>query len=301
PVAGVPTTPGGLAPNQRGQLMHETLLTAEWKKVLGASPPPDAGPLTKKLEGYAKLKGKADAEDEAQALQEISVLALSLKKKLAKDAKVVGHLDKMAKDALDARKKVEADAAKEEAEAAKAGKDLALIKMLARAVALPPETPLYYAAALGTLSGLVLAKMIGGAHKEQAAAARARNNGKKVGGKLMLGRCYGEQGKVVFETGVKPENSTKPPAGLAANFKKSIQKQTAGASKVKVLVRGGGVDLDEDTDTGDLTDFGPEDVDDPGTDPAAETPPPPPPPPPPGAGKAAVIKRLNGLAGDIKA
>src|SRR5262249_46064300 len=86
PAGGVPTTPGGPAPNQRGQLMHETLLTAEWKKVLGASPPPDAGPLTKKLEGYAKLKGKADAEDEAQALQEINVLALSLKKKLARDA-----------------------------------------------------------------------------------------------------------------------------------------------------------------------------------------------------------------------
>src|SRR5262249_29832657 len=277
PVAGVPTTPGGLAPNQRGQLMHETLLTAEWKKVLGASPPPDAGRLTKKLEGYAKLKGKADAEDEAQALQEINVLALSLKKKLAKDAKVVGHLDKMAKDALDAKKKVEADAAKEEAEAAKAGKDLPLVKMLARAVALPPQTPLYYAVALGKLSGLVIAKMIGGAHKEQAAAARTRNNGKKVGGKLMLGRCYGEQGKVVFETGVKPEASTKPPAGLAANLKKSIQKQTAGASKVKVLVRGGGVDLDEDADTGELTDFGPEAT---GEDHGAEAPPPPQAPPP---------------------
>src|SRR5262249_41005117 len=105
---GVPTTPGGPAPNPRGQLMYETLLTAEWKKVLGSSPPPDAAPLTKKLEGYAKLKGKADPEDEAQALQEINVLALSLKKKLARDAKVVGHLDRMAKGALDVKKKVEA-------------------------------------------------------------------------------------------------------------------------------------------------------------------------------------------------
>jgi len=200
--------------------MHDTLLTAEWKKVIGSSSPPDAAPLMKKLEGYAKLKGNADAEDEVQALQEISVLALSLKKKLAKDTRVVGHLDRMAKDALDARKRVEAEAAKEEAEAARAGKDLPLVKMLVRALTLPPETPLYYAAALGKLSGLVIAKMISGAHKEKALEARTRNNGKKVGGKLMLGRCYGEKGKVVFETGVKPEDSTKPPAGLAANFKK---------------------------------------------------------------------------------
>jgi hypothetical protein len=48
------------------------------------APPPDAAPLMKKLEGYANLKGKADAEDEVQALQEINVLALSLKKKLAR-------------------------------------------------------------------------------------------------------------------------------------------------------------------------------------------------------------------------
>ncbi len=240
------------------QAMADYLLSADWKKVIGSSSSADTASLTKRLDKYAQIKGKSDPEDEVVALQEITELALSLKKKLAKDAKVVTHLDKMAREAQETKKKVEAEAEKEEAEAAKAGKDVVLLKMLRTAKSLSPEKPYYFALALGTLSGLVIAKMVSTSSKEKARDARTRNNGRKVGGKLLLGRCYGEDGKVVLHLGIKPEDSTKPPPGLAANVKKSIKKQTQGASKTKVLVRGGGHDLDEDTDTGDLTDFGPE-------------------------------------------
>ncbi len=229
--------------------MSDYLLTAEWKKVIGSSPPSEAVSLTKRLERYWQLNGKSESAGKVVALQEITELALSLKKKLAKDTKVVAHLDKMAREAQETKKKVEAGAAGKNGAAARLGKDLVLIKMLALTKRLKPERPSYFVLALGEPSGLVIAKRLSVSHREQARQARTRNSGRKGGGKLLMGRCYGEDGKVVFELGIKPGRSAKPPAGLAANVKRTIKKQTRGGSTVKVIVRGASQDLDGDTDT----------------------------------------------------
>jgi hypothetical protein len=237
--------------------MADHLLVSEWKKAAGSKPPAEASVLGKRLEAYGKIRGKAEPEDEASALDEIADLAASVKKKI-KNPPLGAYLDKLAKQARDEKHKIETEAAEEEAEAAKSGKDLVLAKMLKRALTRDSERPLLFTLAIGRpFCGLVIDKVASSAQKARAREARTLSNGRRKDGKIFMGRCYGEGGKVVFELGLTPDESFKPPSGLAKGLKATVNKQTAGASKsVRLRLRGGGVDLDDEADDAELADLG---------------------------------------------
>ena len=97
--------------------------------------------------------------------------------------------------------------------------------------------------ALGKPAGLAVSKVkITKAQKDHARSWRA---GK---GKLIMGVCYGESGKYVFQF------EDKPPAGLAKLIKKAVKNQAK--KEIKLKVRGGGVDIDDETDLDEMGDLG---------------------------------------------
>jgi hypothetical protein len=249
--------------------MANTLSLAEWKKILKAHPDAaDAAPLTKALEVYDKAEGKDDPKLLLDAIEKVLSSAQAAKKKNAKNKEVVKFLDLLT-----------ADADKEKAKAARSEKQqqetegdeeeesggAALKAQLVRVKKLDAEKASPFVLALGQVCGLAIARRppISKDHRE---AARALRTGK---GKLLTGRCYGEGAKYVFEF------EDRPPGGLTKLIKKAARIHTG--MEIRLKVRGGGEELDDETDLAELTDFGvetPEGAPAPGVEGEAPTPPP---------------------------
>ena len=220
--------------------MPDYLLASEWKKTLKSHPEvKGADDLTKTLEQYARSKDSPDKE--LVALKAVSAEAKQLKGKNSKNKDLAGYLD----DVLGGAEKA---AEKAEKEAKKGQIDDLLVTQLKAAKGADREKPRYFVVALGKPAGVCLAKVP--AARKQNQPARSYRKGK---GKLLSGLCYAESGKYVFEL------EDKPVAGLAKLLKKAVKLQSN--RDIKVLVRGGGVDLDDETDADDVDDLG-EDTED---------------------------------------
>jgi hypothetical protein len=257
--------------------MANALSAADLKKAVGSPALADLSALQKALERFV---GKDDYEEQVSLLGDIHTLALTAKNKvkdatkkeekgskdketLAKLSKLADHVDDVVNDALAAKK--EAQAALEKEEAA-----INPLKSLQRARLRSEKAPLYFALALGRFSGLAVVKRYSTAARKKAIEARTVNNGAKVNGKLLKGRVYGESGKLVFELGLSADEVVRAPGGLARNLRNTILKQTDG-TRLKVLVRGGGKDIDDEADAEEMTDFGTEESGDDEGDAGKET------------------------------
>jgi hypothetical protein len=231
--------------------MPSTLTVADWKKLARQHPEAaGAEAVPKALESYAKAEAGRDHGALLKAIETVISKAEAAKKSIKKK-EVVSYLEKMIKEAEAERKTVEAEkesASADDGEEDKPGEKL-LKAQLKRALKCKPEDPRPFVVALGKVSGLVLAKgpTIGGDHKKLARQMRVGN------GKLLAGVCYGESGKHVFELAVPP------PGGLAKALKKAALVQ--GEMKIKVLVRGPGVEFDDENDLDEIADLGTDDGD----------------------------------------
>ncbi len=235
--------------------MPDYLLTSEWKKTLKAHPDvKNVDDLTKALDAYAKVKD--NPEKELAALKTVTTEAKELKGKNAKNKDLAEYLG----DILGAADKAEREAEKEleaaKKKAAEPDVDTELLKQLKITRTARPEKPRYFVVALGKPAGLCISKIP--STRKQKAHARTYRKGK---GKLLLGRCFGESGKFVFEL------EDKPISGLAKLLKSAVKLQCGVA--IKVNVRGGGVDLDDETDLDEVADLG-EDAPDEDDAPGAE-------------------------------
>ncbi len=230
--------------------MPTTLSVADWKKQLKASPSAlETAAVTKALEAYAKLGDKGDAEKRLTALDEVIDSVKASKKKNAKDKSLAGYLDGLLGDAEKKRDAAEKEAGsspgeEEEEEGDEAGS--LLRSMLLRVKKAGAEKALPFVVALGTVPGMTIARRAP-LTREHRTMARSMRKGK---GKLLIGQCFGESGKLVFEF---PD---KPPGGLTKIIKKAAKVHAA--MDIRLKVRGPGAEIDDENDTDELTDFGDE-------------------------------------------
>ncbi len=218
--------------------MPDYLLTKDWKTVLNLkehSKVKKTG-VSEILEDYASARKKDDLGQMVSALKRIRVKAKEVKEAQKAYPKIVTHLDKM----IEAAKTAETDLgprlarmseqATEDGSSGDLAKALKTVKLVARERAwnfvLVPGKP---------SSGLVLTKT---SVKKDHMTKAFEMRGKK--GPFFLGTCYGENSKYVFEL---PDT---PPKGLATSIRKAALLHAEMA--IKLLVRGGGVELDSDTD-----------------------------------------------------
>ena len=231
--------------------MPDYLLSAEWKKALKNQPDvKGADDLTKVLENHARSQDSP--EKELVALKAVTAKAKDLKGKNSKNKVLADYLD----DVLGAAEKAQREAEKAVAKAEKeeedeeADIDVLLVKQLVVTRTLDQEKARHFVIALGKPSGVAISKVpIARKQKEQ---AREWRKGK---GKLLIGLCYGEGGRLVFEL------ESKPPGGLAVLIKKAVKLQAR--KDIKLKVRGGGVDIDDDDDLAEMAELGEDSPDEP--------------------------------------
>jgi hypothetical protein len=227
--------------------MSDYLSAADWKRELKSHPDAkEAADLTKLFDEYAK--SKASPAKQLVALKAVSTQAQALKSKFAKDKSLAAYLGDVIDAAAEAREEAEAEAKAEE-QAGASPEDVSfdpeLVKHLLVVRNIGLDKARYFVLALGKPSGMAISKVpIAKKHKDQAKKWRV---GK---GKLLEGRCYGEGGKYIFEFEDKPQG------GLAKNIKKAVKNQAE--KEIKLKVRGGGLDVDDDADDEEVEDFGEE-------------------------------------------
>src|SRR5262249_34915840 len=101
------------------------------------------------------------------------------------------------------------------------------------------EKPFHFVLALGKPSGLALTRF------GLTSDVRTKAKGMRTGaGKILEGTCHGEGVACVFVL------ETKPPAGLAANIRNAALAHAG--QRIKVKVRGPGIELDDETDAEDV-------------------------------------------------
>jgi hypothetical protein len=111
-----------------------------------------------------------------------------------------------------------------------------LAVQLMRLPAVAVDRPWHFVLALGNPSGLALTRSPITLHHRNAANALRDGTGK-----LIEGTCHGEGAFCVFVI------DQRPPAGLARNIAKAALVRAG--RKIRVRVRGGGIELDDATDT----------------------------------------------------
>jgi hypothetical protein len=230
--------------------MPDFLSVVDWKKELKSHPDArEAADLTRPLEDYAKSKGSP--ERQIASLKSVMAKAQALKSKFSKDRGLASYLADVVKAAAEAREEAEeaADDQDEDQEDQDEADDVSfdpeLVKQLLVVRNIGEDRARYFVLALGKPSGLTISKVpITKKHKDQAKKWRV---GK---GKLLFGRCYGESGKYIFEL------EDKPPGGLARNIKKAVKIQAE--KEIKLKVRGGGLDIEDDADLDEMDDQGEE-------------------------------------------
>ena len=233
--------------------MPDYLSLAEWKpKVKVYKDVKDVDDLLGPLGDYAKAK--RDEAKQKNAHDGLMTVAEKVKKKNAKNKDLAGDLDGVVSAAEKAAKGLAKELEELKAqELVKQGKekleqavsfDPELVKHLLVVRNIGPDKARHFVIALGKPAGMAISKVpVTKKHKQQ---ARKWRKGK---GKLLEGTCYGEKGKYIFDFG-----PVKPPAGLAKMIKGAALSQAE--KSIKLKVRGGGVDLDDELDTAELEDLG---------------------------------------------
>jgi hypothetical protein len=228
--------------------MPTTISAADWKKLLKAHPKAEeAAPLTRALEEFGRAEGKDDPEQLVEALDAVLSRAQAAKKKNAKVKELVGYLDDLIDDADKEKARAERDAARraeeeedEDTEAAELRTALVRVRKLDADGARP------FVLALGAVGGLVIPKRAP-ITKDHRKRAKEMRTGK---GKILIGRCYGEGGKYVFEF------EDKPAGGITKVIKKAVKVHTT--MEIRLKVRGAGEEIDDEADLAEMTDFGSE-------------------------------------------
>ena len=224
--------------------MPSSLPVKEWTKRLSKNPDAEAtAPVGKALEEYSRAEGSSDPRARIATLQKVIAAAKAAKKANAKKKDVVGDLDELLVDAdkeLTRAAKEPLPGEEEDEEGEELNAQLKRVKKLEVEKARP------FVLALGQVPGLVVASRPPVTCDDRNTAREMRTGR----GKLVEGRCYGEGGKYVFEM------EEKPAGGLTKLIKKAA-KVHAGMD-IRLLVRGGGVDLDDQNDLEEMTEFGSE-------------------------------------------
>jgi hypothetical protein len=240
--------------------MATSMSVSEWKKrVLKNKSAEATEPVGKALEEYGRVKEADAPEVRIGALEKVIEAGKTAKKANLKNKDLVAYLDDLLADAdkeLTRTSKLPRPGNGEDEEGEELKARLNQVKKIAVDHAKP------FVLALGQIAGLVIARRPP-ITRDQRNVARSMRTGR---GKLLEGRCYGERGKYVFEL------EEKPPGGLTKLIKKAA-KVHAGMD-IRLLVRGGGIDLDDETDLEEMTDFGSEPTAEatvPSTDESAET------------------------------
>jgi hypothetical protein len=217
---------------------------ADWKKLLKTHPDAEeTAPLTKAMDDYGKVAGKGEPAQLAALLEKVIDRAKAAKKKNPKNKELVGFIDDVIGDAQKelTRASKESEGEEDEGEAGDR-----LRAQLVRVKKLDPDQGRPFVLALGQIGGLVIARRPP-ITRDHRTTAKEMRKGK---GKLLVGRCFGESGKYIFEF------EDKPPGGLTKVIKKAVKTHTN--MEIRIKVRGGGTELDDETDTAELTDFGEE-------------------------------------------
>ncbi len=118
--------------------------------------------------------------------------------------------------------------------------DTTLASLLSRLPMVSAETPFHFVLAVGKPSGLVLTRTaVMSIHKTEAKEMRSGQ------GPVLDGRCHGEAGVCIFVL------DKAPPAGLARCIVRAAH--THADRKIRVKVRGGGLELDDQTDAHEVS------------------------------------------------
>jgi gas vesicle protein len=236
--------------------MANSLTVAAWKKVLqGHAGAPDGPRVTKALEAFAKAESgtKDDPGPLLDAIKDLTAAAKSARAGSAKEKSrkpLVDFLDDLLSEAA-ARKEQTERLVREKSK--RSGDDGdedgdeagdALRASLVRVKTLEAESARPFVLALGTVAGLVIAKRPP-ISRDHRITARDMRTGK---GKILLGKCYGEDGKYVFEF------EEKPAGGMTKVIKKAAKVHAE--MDIRLKVRGAGEELDDELDTGELVDLG---------------------------------------------
>jgi hypothetical protein len=216
---------------------------ADWKKLLKSHPDADeTAPLTKAMDDYGKVAGKGEPAQLVTLLEKVIDRAKAVKKKNPKNKELVGFLDDMIGDAQKELTRASKESEEGEDEEGEAGDQLRA--QLVRVKKLDPDQARPFVLALGQVGGMVIARRPP-ITRDHRTTAKEMRKGK---GKLLVGRCSGEGGKYIFEF------EEQPPGGLTKVIKKAAK--THANMEIRIKVRGGGTEIDDEADTAELTDFG---------------------------------------------
>jgi hypothetical protein len=241
--------------------MADVLSPSRWKSTLNEKENADAkavDDLTKAIDKYDKLEPKAknDPQPFLDVVKEVVESAKTACTKNPKKEKLLKVLNAMISEAGKERvrgerllqEKNERDREKPEEDEEGDGDERArLTERLVMVKRLDPDRAKGFVLALGgKVHGLVIGKKadVGAALMKRAKGMRDGN------GRIFTGKVFGEKGRYVFEM------AEKPPGGLAKAIKKAAAAHTA-LPPLRVVVRGLGVEFDDENDKDDLADLGP--------------------------------------------
>ncbi len=227
--------------------MPDFLATKDWKTVLDMKEHKSVKKtgISETLDDYASAKKKDDLGRMVSALQRIVEKAGEVKAAQGKYPKIVAYLNDTIKSAKAEQQRLAprmADLAEQEDGD---NEDNTLGKALAKVRQLGPDNAWNFVLVPGKpSSGLVIKrKSLKKADTELAFEMRGKRS------PFFTGRCYGEQGKFVFETEAQPVPGMAKAAKNAALLHAEMN--------IKVLVRGAGITLDSDTDIEPADEGGP--------------------------------------------
>ncbi|MBQ0941795.1 hypothetical protein KAK07_00465 [Ideonella sp. 4Y16] len=220
--------------------MADYLSESEWKKELKKHDKLSATGLSELLRDIDKCAARKDHAGQLKALDELRDKVGKLRAKQSSNKELCKYLDAMLAAIKDAEKQVEKrleDDDSEVDEGAKLGE--LLLAVLPRVRRLKVEAPWHFVVAQGKPPGLFISRTaISPAHVQRAKDARTGS------GAILKGDCYGEEGITVFDL-----LEQVPPPGLGKRLKEAIKALTG--LNVKLVVRGGGAQIDDELDEDD--------------------------------------------------
>lgn len=223
--------------------MSNVLALDDWKKfVKKQKDAKDVGSIEGWLKEYSQQQQEEDLKAQVETLAALAKGAKDAAKKNAKNTEVADYLDEISKEAEKQGKKLAAQAAKAEDESEEDEEEeednAALGVMFTKVKKRKPEKALNFALAVGKPSGIVITKKALSATHTKAAKEMRQGQGA-----IWEGRCFGDGKACIFEL------TEPPPRGLAKKIKAAALAHAD--MKIKVKVRGGGVELDDETDIDD--------------------------------------------------
>lgn len=193
------------------------------------------------LSNYEKAEKKSDLSGQVVALEKLIAKIDENKRKWSDYKTITSYLDSMRRDAKKREDEITRELADTEDEDLEASGDLA--KTLEKLRKATEEKPHNFVVAPGKPStGIIInRRKITNSHIKKAREMRGK------GGPFFLGTCFFTGGKFYFDL---PDQ---PPGGLARAIKQAARLHAE--MSIKVAVRGGGVEIDDETD-GELGEAG---------------------------------------------